>query len=188
MDQPQSLIPKYRIALFINMYEDLLSRQSIEDWYSALNKARLLRLLIADDYNNFEGYNALAQDISKILGMEIEFSLQEPVSGEIEKLSKKDFLNHSWGLFYGSNYTTINIIQLMTNKLGGVHIEPIFERTKSSAKHSEQFLDIEKAFNLNIYGKPALRYWIGIITEATLIALEPLYKKALDFNKLTGKT
>lgn len=191
MHEPQSLIPKYRIALFVNMYKDLSSRQKIEDWYSALNKARLLRLLIADDYSNQEGFNALAQDISEILDIEIEFGLQDQVFGQIEKFSRIEFLNHSWGIFHGSDYTTIKIIQLMTNKLGGVHIEPVFERTDGSLKkiqeHSEKFLDIEKAFHLKIYGKPALRYWIGVITEVTLIALELLYQKALDFDTVSGR-
>lgn len=189
MEEPQSLIPKYRVDLFVLIYKDLASRMEIQDWYSALNKARLLRLLIADDYSNQEGFHALAQDISEILEIEIDFSLRDQISGEIERLNRRDFLNHCWGVFYGSSYETISIIQLMTNKLGGVHIEPVFKRTEGSAKkiqeHEGKFLDIERAFHLTIEGKPALRHWINVISEVTLIALKPLYMKALVFDDET---
>jgi hypothetical protein len=80
------------------------------------------------------------------------------------------------GGIYGQQFTVYTVIDLLSNKLGGVHIDPVFARRNGvNPRDKKRFEQIEAAFSLSIFGMPALRYFSGEITETVLNTLRPLY-------------
>lgn len=176
-EQPQGLNEKYLIGLFTQMCAELYERRGNDSWYNTLSQARILRLLIADDHGRREtGYNAVAQLVADLVSMDVKFI----IGGS--NLTRHDFLERHVMTLMAEPYTIYDVITLLTNKLGGVHLDPVFERSgKKAADHEKRFKKIEAAFNLQINGIPSLRYHMSEIADIVLDGLAPLHTAAMEY-------
>ena len=174
-EQPQGLNEKYLIGLFTQMCAELYERRGNSSWYNTLSQARILRLLIADDHGQAgAGYNAVAQLVADLVSLKIEFTIGD------SSLTRQDFLERHVMTLMAEPYTVYDVITLLTNKLGGIHLDPVFARP-GKARHELQYKKIEAAFNLQINGIPSLRYHMGEITDIVLDGLAPLHTAAMEY-------
>lgn len=188
---PQRLNEKYLAGLFTHMCKDLNRLCHEDGWFASLNKARLLRTLLFDDIDRNGGikdeeknprYVPVAELMARYYGYTLLFS-----HGDRE-LGRVDYSGTILGVIMKRSFSVHQVIDLMANKLGGVHIDPVFswevrKNGRPSLGEKERFERIEAAFSLRVGGQAALSYFTDQIASTSLEALADLYAKTVsDFD------
>ncbi|KJS38247.1 MAG: hypothetical protein VR70_10450 [Rhodospirillaceae bacterium BRH_c57] len=168
--------------MFTNLCKDLHRLHQEKDWFSALNKARILRTLLFDDISrsgtikNEPGYVPVAELMARHYGTVLHFQHRG------KQTDREQYASSTLGVVMRYVFSVHDVIDLMSNKLGGVHLDPVFswQTRKKGPLEKERFARIEAAFSLRVQGQSALSYFTDQITEASLDAVGSLYTRTLD--------